>query len=247
MYYDQKIKLSIISGILSLSLIIPGAIGFKKDKKCDITDTYHAHQYEMTTNSGVTLKNWRISEKDRIGSFYKTNEFIPTTMEDIEAFKCLDSSFYASDGIDYINHELKTNKDYMEFYYYYTEDVIRTRTVYDDEGESHTETYIETVTHSGWSSNPRHEGNTGEVRVCHYVYRLFKLMQDSNGNFKRIYSDYVDDPREIMDEYTYSNLDNDSIVSTEFKFSKHELPYLVLEDFDPYYQPIVEDDMVLKK
>lgn len=243
---QDKIICSAISGLLSLSLLITGLVGIKKDEKCDITSAYHAHLYQKKINDDVVVKKWLCEEKDKKNGFNKTNEFMLTTTEDQNVYNYISNLFDARDNVDYLNYQLSTNKDYMEYYYHYTELVTKTRVVTDAKGNSHTEIYTETETHSGWSYNVDHRGNTGRLRVCHYRYKLNKLELNEDGTYKLLASEYVDDPREIMYEYPYSSLNNDTIVDTEFDFSKYELPYIKLEDIDPYYQPSVEKNMTLK-
>lgn len=243
---QNKIICSAISGALSISLIVSGLVGLKKDEKCDITSAYHAHLYQKEINDNVVIKKWLCEEKDKKNGFSKTNEFMLTTTEDQNVYNYISNLFDARDNIDYLNYQLRINKDYMEYYYHYTELVTKTRVVTDSKGNSHTEIYTENVTYSGWSYNRYHRGNTGRLRVCHYRYKLNKLVFNEDETYKIISSEYVDDPREITDEYPYSSLNNDTIVYTEFDFSKYELPYIKLEDIDPYYQPVVENGIILK-
>lgn len=243
---SRELTTSIIAGILSLSLTISGLVLQKKDKKCEITSGYHTHLYEKSINDSFTIKKYLDSEKEKSHGFHKTNEYILATTEDLNVYDLLSNYIDARDNIDYINYQIANNRDYLEYYYYYTETKIVTHTYTDEDGNTEVTYETKTETHSGWSSNPRHEGVTGEVRVCHYVYRMSKLLKDNNQMCIR-HSEYVDDPRELLDEYPYMTTDNTGIVTTEFKFNKHELPYLNIEDFDPYYTPSVESTLTLKK
>ena len=66
-------------------------------------------------------------------------------------------------------------------------------------------------------------------------------VQDSTTG-ETTWTDTVDDVRTILNEYPYVGENTTQEVTEIFYFSSFELPYLNLEEFDPFYTPTVEDN-----
>lgn len=247
---DNDTKGLICAGIASISLIIGGLVGSKEEKKCDIYDGYHVHCYTYNINDNVCINRYVNSEKDslwNLSTYYnKTDKYIPATTEDLKIYNLLSKKelFDGRDNIDYINYQIENNKDYLEFYYYYTttRTVYHTKTHIDSEGHTHTESIPEVVTdvHSGWSEDSYHRGVTGKTRVVHKKYFAYKVINDDELSLEK--SELVDDIREIINEYPYINVNCSENVYEVFRFKTRELPYLNIDDFNPFYTPTVENN-----
>lgn len=229
----EKIPYLAIPYVIGTGLFIGGMLAVPHQKKCDLTSTYHVHLYTKEIGN-VKIQKWLNNESSTF--FYaKQDDFLKATTLDLEVYDKLDdyNLFQGLDNMDFINYQILSNRDYMKFYYSYEE----TRTIKDSEGKTKTVT----ETHSGWSENPRHRGVTGKVRVHHKVYYAYKLVYN-NKDLELEKSNPVDDIRTIINEYPYISENTNEEVTADFKFKTRELPYLNLEDFDPFYQPTIENN-----
>lgn len=229
----EKLPFLVIPYLLGAGLFIGGVFSVPKEEQCDITSTYHVHLYTQDIGN-VTIKKWLHKEKNTM--FYvKHDDFLPVTTFDLKVYEKLDdyNLFEGIENIDYIHYQIRNNRDYMKFYYHYEE----THTKKDENGNTKTVT----ETHEGWSTNPRHRGVTGKVRVYHTRYYAYKLVQ-TDEKLVLEKSPYVDDIRTILNEYPYVGENTATEVTETFHFSSFELPYLNLDDFDPFYTPTVENN-----
>lgn len=230
--YKQNIVPYVVSGVIGTGLIIGGIVAVPKKEQCEITNTYHVHLFSKDIGN-TTINKWLQREKNT--SYTKKDDFLPTTAFDLEAFDKLDDHhlFDGIDNLDYIHYQIKHNRDYLEFYYYYEE-------TYYVEGEDGKKVK-KTDTYSGWSTNPYQRGVTGKTRVYHTRYNAYKLVY-REGKLELEKSKDVDDVREILTEYPYVGENTNHEVYDTFYFSEFELPFLDIEEFDPFYTPTVENN-----
>lgn len=229
----SKLPIFIAPFVLGTGLFIGGALSVPHPEQCDITSTYHVHLYTKDIEN-ITIQKWLHKENNTL--FYvKHDNFLPVTTFDLEVYDKLDDYdlFEGLENIDYIHYQIRNNRDYMKFYYHYEE----TYTEKDEDGNPKTVT----ETYEGWSTNPRHRGVTGKTKVYHRRYYAYKLVQ-RDGKLALEKSPIVDDIRTILNEYPYVSETTNQEVSETFHFSSLELPYLNLEDFDPFYTPTVENN-----
>lgn len=229
----NKLPFFIFPYLLGAGLLAGGVLSVPHPEQCDITSTYHVHLYTKDIGN-VRIQKW-LPEESLTLFYVKQEDFLPATTFDLNAYSTLDiySLFEGKENIDYIHYQIRKNRDYMKFYYYYEE----TYEVEDEDGEKRQVT----DTYSGWSTDPRHRGVTGKTRVYHTRYFAYKLVQ-RNGKLELEKSPSVDDVRTILNEYPYISESTTQEVSETFNFGRLELPYLNLEDFDPFYTPTVEDN-----
>ena len=232
--YSDSIIPYVVPYILGAGLIIGGIVSVPHNEQCDLSTSYHVHSYTRNIGNNVTIKKWLHREDDTF-TYVKKDELLTVTSFDLDFYDKLDdyNLFDGRDNIDYINYQIYENRDYMEFYYYYEKIYY----VEDEDGNKKKEKKV----YSGWSSNPRHEGVTGKVRVCHTRYCAYNVVY-SNGELKLNKSKYVDDIREIINKYPYMSESTNIEVSEDFWFSKFELPYLNVEEITPFYTPTVENN-----
>lgn len=227
---------AVLPYILSASLVVGGILSVpRKKEQCNLSSTYHVHLYTREIGN-ATICKWLHDEKDTF--YYKKNDdLLPVTSFDLELFDKLEdyNLFDGRENIDYIHHQITTNKDYMKFYYYYEEVYYET----DEKGHKKRKT----MTYSGWTDNPLHRGVTGKVRVFHRRYYAYNAVY-CDGKLSLNQSDGVDDIREIIYDYPYMSENTNYEVFQDFRFHKWELLNLNLEDFDPFYTPEVENNPI---
>ena len=235
--YDRNIVPYLVPYALGVGLFIGGIVSVPHEEQCNLTSTYHVHLY--TRNIGnVKIEKWLQKEKDTF-NYIKHDELLPVTSFDLEFYDKLEdySLFDGRDNLDFIHYQIEKNRDYMEFYYYY-EEVYYEK---DEEGNQ----VRKTRSYSGWSNNPRHKGVTGKVRIFHKRYYAYNVIYN-NEEFKLQKSEYVDDIREIINEYPYMSENTNIEIYEDFRFSKFELPYLNVEEITPFYTPTVENNPLVK-
>ena len=236
----KETKSTILAGLLAGSMFLPGC-GKKSD--CEIPSR-HVHKYVKEVTEDISIEQYRDSEKLTYGSYNWTENYIEINKYDEKMYKLLndDNLFVGADNWNYLYNVMANNHDYLEFYYEY--DTIETHVTFDSDGDMHLE--IETVHHDGWTKNPRDVNNTGRVRLNHHQYVGYRII-NKNGSFELEMSPYVDDMRDIIDEYPYFNEDCTRKVYQIFRFKKSELPDLSPEDFDVYGHPdLSQKTLVLK-
>ncbi len=227
----------IASYVIGTGLLVGGIISVPKEEQCDATNTYHVHLFTKDIEN-TRIKKWLQREKN--SSYTKQDDFLPATTLDLTAFDKLDDYhlFDGKDNLDFVNYQINHNRDYLKFYYYYEE----IRYEKDSQGNS----IMKTDTYEGWTRNPRHRGVNGKTRVYHTRYYAYNLVY-KEGNLELEKSEDVDDVREILNEYPYIGENTNHDIYETFYFSRFELPYLDLEEFDPFYTPTVENNPLEKE
>ena len=222
----RKIYRSIIA-LLTIPFILTGC---SDREKCDI-DGLHVHKYVGTSNRG-TVTNYYNSEDKYIGYHYedgsykafhyeRTDEYIPITKEDESFYKTMyeQALFNGKDNWDYLFNIMKAKKDYLEYEYEYSNE---DGTFYD------------------WHRDKNHYWNTGKVRVNHYRFCGHRLTY-KNGKWVNERSPFVDDIRDIIDEYPYFELDCYKVVHKDYKFKKKELANLKVSDVSEFKKPDLDN------
>lgn len=222
----------VIPYVIGTGLIIGGIVSIPKKEQCEITNTYHVHQFNKNIEN-TTINKWLQRENNT--SFTKKDDYLPTTAFDLEAFdKLADHNLFdGKDNIDFIHYQITHNKDYLKFYYYYEE----THYEKDEDGNE----VAKTEEYEGWTRNPNHRGITGKTRIYHTRYYAYKLIYRDN-KLETERSHEVDDVREILDEYPYINESSAHEIYETLYFSKYEVPFLELEKISPFYTPTVENN-----
>ena len=199
----------------------------------------HVHLYTKPVNSSVIIEKYVDSEDLHRGDFTWHDDCIEITKTDEELFRLLGNNnlFSAANNWDYLRYEMSQLHDFMEYYYSYT--TLQTYTTTDSKG--HTTVHTRTVHHSGWHDDAYSSHNTGEVRVGHHRYYGYRVNYTNDG-FKLEKSPLVDDVREVMDDYPYVCENGNEVVYKTFTFKEEQLPYLRLEEIDPFINPDLSND-----
>lgn len=172
-------------------------------------------------------------------SGYQWNEeYIEINKVDESVYKLFKSNklFEGTNNWDYLYNLMASQKDYLKFYYEYT--TTETYTTTDSDGNQTTHTRTEH--HDGWHTNPYDSDNTGKTRLYHHKFYGYRVIYESD-KFKLERSPYVDDIREIINEYPYFSENCVIEVYETFYFNKYELRYLSPEDFDVFDGPDLEN------
>ncbi len=205
----KNLKINAMRSVLAFMLVSIPVTACGKVVDCDVEGT-HAHVY---TNDDGYVK-FIEDEHETVKGFTRTDVSIELTKEDQELYEFLNSKGLLSinDNLDILIDEKLNNQDYLEYRYsyIYMQPIPHIRS----NGKTTTTsfTYIPVPRYS-WTSNENHGNKTGETRVAHYVYRAYKVVVDDNGKYKLVASDYVDDIRDIMEEYPYFKLDHSKTVN----------------------------------
>lgn len=216
--------------VLALSMALSGC-GEKSD--CKIPSR-HLHQYTHETKNGSVLQKYMESESLKKDGYDWNENYFEITQKDEELYRFINKEklLSAEDNWDYLYNLMSENKDYLEFYYRYT--TTETRTVTDEDGNTHTETYEKV--HDGWTRNPNDLDNTGRYRINHYQYRGYQIV-DNGKRLKKHHSEYVDDIREVIPEYPYFRLHDERVVYNEYVTWPWKLNDLNADDFDDFTRP----------
>ena len=212
----------IMAGSLTLS-----ACG--SEPSCGITNNRHVHLYTKEINGDITISKYKDSEQETdYYGFVWNSDYIEVNKQDTEFYEILDNNnlFNGLENFDYLYYEMSNNHDYLQYYYEYT--TTETYTTTDSKGNV---TYhTRTVTHDGWTNNQNYSHNTGKIRLCHHKYCAYKITYN-NGFISIERSPYVDDIREVLQEYPYVRENNSTIEYTKYKYKKSEVKTLSVEDF----------------
>ena len=227
----KKFKLQkIVPFVLISSMLLTGC---GKKSECDYP-TRHVHLYTKSFNNGVIISTYYDDESLERNGFQWNEDFLEITKTDEALYKVLNSHnlFVGEDNFDYLYREMASNHDYLKFYYEY--ETVETYTETDSKGN--VTVHTRTVTHSGWHDNPRDSDNTGKTRLYHHKYYGYRVIY-KDGKFELERSRLVDDVREILQDYPYVCEKGYDEVYEQFKFSRSELPYLSVDDFETFGHP----------
>ncbi len=203
---------------LALVMVTPFALtGCGKKAECNV-DGSHAHMYK--NESGVV----RFIEKENLTyeGYTRYDDYISIEdQEDLYKYLTKKDLMRIDDNLDYVVNTQEAQHDFTEYRYRYThlQPIPHFRKI--GKVTSTYFTYIP-VTRYSWTSDPNHSRLTGETRLCHYVYRAYKVGKNEKGKYVMIESPYVEDLREVMDEYPYMKKEFYTIVTTNGEVADYE-------------------------
>lgn len=176
-----KLRCGLIPSLLVMSLVT----GCGHQEKCTL-DYEHAHEY--INDEG--LRTYRISERDQIEKYQKTDTTIPLTEELLAIDKyCLAR---ISDNLERLEAVRLANPDYKEYRW--------------ENGFGEVSYFTE----------PNEFTSENNYRMNHTMYKACRIGKDLKGKTKIYYSEPVDNLEDIMDEYPFFNIyDYKTTVYTE--------------------------------
>ena len=185
----------------------------------------HVHKYVGSNNKG-TIVNYFDSEYETVRDSYedvylhdfhynRQDEYIEITKEDEEFYKVKNKRFYGPDNWNFLYNVMNSKRDYIEYEY--------TTTDGDD-------------TFYHWHRDRNYRSNTGKVRIYHYRFCGHRFVY-KNGKWIDERSPFVDDIRDIINEYPYFEIDCYKRVHKDYKVDKKKLANLKIEDINEFKQP----------
>lgn len=212
---NLKINWNGFLGKRGLSLVLAATIavglsGCSKKVECSVEGS-HAHLYVSDDGYRTYFDN----EHERYYGYNRQDDYVSLTEEDKELIDFLKRKELISlkDNLNVILKEAENREDYLEYRYKFS---AKKRS-----------TPSRRINGYSWTTDPEHKGLTGEVRVCHYVYKAYNVYKDENGKFVIIPSEEVDNIEDLANDYNYVRKDCYKAVNLE---NREELDY---EDGDP--------------
>ena len=206
-----------------LAIAIPFTMsGCSKRSDCEVPSR-HLHLY--INEKGIS--KYVDCENEYYYDYKWYPDYIEITKDDEAFYNAYQGLFNGEENWNYLYKQMKSHKDFLEYYYEYT--TIETYTTTDDKGNTHTHT--RTVHHSGWHDDQKSSNNTGKVRLGHHKYYGYNIVY-KNGKYQRVKSSLVDDIRDIIEDYPYYNEEPVEVVYKEYKFKKKDLKDLKVSDFE---------------
>ena len=207
-----------ILALLAIPFILTGCA---KDMDCNIEES-HVHKYTGSNKRG-TIVNYFNSEAEYIDDlyqdvehdkfrYYREEDYIEITKEDKSFYEAKNTMFKGEDNWDFLYSLMVGKHDYLEY-------------------ESNEDIFEEWV-----KQKPKQRYFTGKVRVTHYRFCGHKLTY-KDGKWINERSPFVDDIRDIIDEYPYFEIDCYKQFQKEYRVSKESLDTITLEDVDEFNQP----------
>lgn len=216
---------------LVLALGVP-LVGCAEKVECEIPEA-HIHKYVGELSNGIRIQTYHLGEYASWNGYQRQDEYIKITKDDERAYDRLNGRFVGVDNWDYLYFQMAHHHDYLMFYWYREEK--ETKIIENEDGSTETTEVIEE--YDGWTDNPYHPDNTGDVKLYHHMYYGYKLVY-KDGKYKLEESPLVNDIREIIFEYPYFSEDCVTTVYKEFRFNEYILGSLSPDDdFNPYRQP----------
>ena len=216
----RKVYLKILA-LLTCPLLLSGC-----SVECNIPKK-HVHKYEGSNRHGIVSIYLQSERKAKRVTYYdphisdfiyeRKDEHREITNDDEELYHALEKGklFDGIENWDYLYNVMKNHRDYIEYQYEATD------------GESWW---------NEWSTKKPKYDFTGKVRITHYRFCGHKLIY-KDGEWIDERSPFVDDIRDIIDEYPYFQLDPYTKVRKEYKIDKKKLKDIKLEDLDEFIQP----------
>ena len=225
----NKTKIKNISKRIIAFITIPFILsGCTKVVDCDIEER-HVHRYYGSNKRGAvtiyldsedeTAKSYYQDGNWGYFTFYRQNDYVEITNEDALFYEAKGTMFYGPNNWKFLYNIMAGKRDYLEYQYLY------------DDGEG---------TSKAWSTDKNKSRLTGKVRVCHYKFCGHKLTY-KDGEYINERSPFVDDIRDIIDEYPYFELDPYKVVKKEYQVDTNKVKNLKLEDIDEFRQPDLEN------
>ena len=247
------IKQNIIP-LLFVPIILSGC-GKKSD--CSMPNR-HIHLYKKTIsvndpnnpNDDIAINRYIYGENLSFFNYKQTPNAININKDDEKYIDLIAKKelFLGSDNWNYLYDVMQKNsKDHLEYYYDYKEK----KTYYEEDDDGKRTKKVKYIRHTGWSTNPYQEGNTGEIAYVHTMYFGYAI-EEKNGKRKVIKSGLCEDMREIIKKYPYFSENPTEIRTVTLYFPEYRIPDVTLEDFgNPFGHPDLEhkklDEEYIKK
>lgn len=197
--------------VLITATAITSTTACAKEVDCSITDA-HAHLYQNKAGYIRYIDEEYTSYK----GFERQDEYVLIEEGEKDIYKVMKKHglMRIDDNLEVIKKQQEENKDYFEYRYKYT--YMNSIPHFHSNGKTTTVFYTYyPVTRYSWTTNENHGRLTGEIRLCHYTYTGYKIVENEKGKLVIVASDPVDDITTIMDEYPYIKKSYSKIVNID--------------------------------
>lgn len=180
----------IICGGTIIVCIIKLAVCLCTEEICDIKDS-HVHPY-ISEDGYVSYTGHRWKNINFLNFVNKDIDCIMVSPNELELYEFLELNYLVNikDNLEVIE-KIQTEKNKIYKYQYeYVSNLPMIKKV------------------NLWTDNPSNHNLTGKVRVKKYMYRGCNVVKNEEGNYDIVYSEYVNDIKELVDTYTYIEKNN---------------------------------------
>lgn len=199
--------------------------GCTNEVDCNIPND-HVHKYIGSNNRGTVetylnseYEQHEVSYEDGSLKFFKyvrKDDYLDITYDDKSLYEAKETMFIGKENWDYLFNIMKAKRDFIKYEYEW------------NDGEDW---------HYDWTTKkPSKYDYNGRLRVYHYQFCGHRLVY-KNGKWVNERSPFVDDIRDIIDDYPYFELDCYRTVYKTYNIKYDKLKDLKLEDIDEYKQP----------
>ena len=219
-----------IAGILSATTILTMS-GCAKTVECNV-EGKHSHTY--VTEEGYEKEVE--SEKEKLGSFYRTDEYQELTNQEAKELKKATKAklIRINDNIDKLLELESSLYDYIQYEYSETE----MKTYYEIDGNGNGKTSYRFVTEYHYTNDSERFGLTGDTRVVTHMFIGYKITND-NGKITIVKSEPMKSIEELVEAgYTHVkygkiyyglNRDTNGFIEYEDEMGQDKVSDLVLK------------------
>lgn len=220
-----------LAGILSATTLFTMS-SCAKTVQCDV-EGKHSHTY--VTEDGYEKEVE--SEKEKIGTFYRTKEYKEITDQEGKELKKSNKSklIRIDDNIEKLSELESSVYDYMQ--YKYSETVMQY--YYEIDGNGKGKTSYRYVTEYHYTNDSEHFGLTGDTRVVTHMFIGYKVTTNEQGKVTIIKSEPMKSIEELIDAgYTHVkygkiyyglNKDTNELIEYEDEIGPDKVSELVLK------------------
>lgn len=185
-----------LAGILSATTLFTMS-SCAKTVACDV-EGKHSHTYVTEEGYEKEIE----SEKEKVGSFYRTDEHQELSKEEEKELKKANKSklIRIDDNIDKLLELESSLYDYMQYEYATTE----METYYEIDGNGDSKTSYRFVTEYHYTNDNERFGLTGDTRVVTHMFIGYKLVKNNMGKITVVKSEPMKSIEELVDAgYTH--------------------------------------------
>ena len=209
-----------VLALIAIPFILTGC----KKADCSIPER-HVHKY-IGSNKRGTITNYFDSEDEKYEDYYqdghnqyfiyqRQDDYLEITKEDEEFYKAKGKMFKGEDNWGFLFSLMSGKKDHIEYC-------------------SESDDGFGNASSSWFTSKP--SGFNGRIRIYHYRFCGHRLVY-KDGKYINERSPFVDDIREIIDEYPYFEIDCYKQVYKEYEVDRDKLSSIKMEDYDEFQGP----------
>jgi len=224
----RKVYLKLLS-LLSIPFLLSGCDWYE-EAECNIPER-HVHKYIGSNKKGTvvtyldseykTVRELYQDGNDKTFEFKRQDDYLTITNDDIGFYQIKNEElFKGEDNWEYLYNVMASKHDYVEYCYRY------------DDGFGYQDRWI--------PSNKERVDYSGKVRVYHYRFCGHRIIY-KDGKWIDERSPFVDDIREIIDDYPYFQLDPYMVVHKDYTVKKSDIPKTFLDDVDEFTGPDLEN------